>query len=108
MFAERAVQLKVETNAVMAAFERLNLRLKSKPRLIEFRLPPFELKATKKAAHWTALLIHNLVDQAASASSPSLIDGPESLPLASTSRSTNSITAMAALSPKRKPAFMMR
>src|SRR5208337_4424514 len=34
--------------------------------------------------------------------------GPESLPLASTSRSTNSITAMAALSPGRKPAFMMR
>ena len=34
--------------------------------------------------------------------------GPESLPLASRSRSTNSITAMAALSPGRKPAFMMR
>jgi hypothetical protein len=34
--------------------------------------------------------------------------GPESLPLASTSRSTNSITAMAALSPGRNPAFMIR
>ena len=34
--------------------------------------------------------------------------GPESLPLASTSRSTNSITAIAALSPGRNPAFMIR
>ena len=34
--------------------------------------------------------------------------GPEFLPLASRSRSTNSMTAMAALSPGRNPAFMMR
>jgi sulfoxide reductase heme-binding subunit YedZ len=32
----------------------------------------------------------------------------KTFPLASTSRSTNSITASGALSPKRKPAFMMR
>ncbi len=32
--------------------------------------------------------------------------GPESLPFASTSRSTNSITAIGALSPARKPAFI--
>ena len=34
--------------------------------------------------------------------------GPESLPFAVRSRSTNSITAMGALSPKRKPAFRTR
>ncbi len=41
---------------------------------------------------------------AASASARAL----SAAPLASTSRSTNSMTAMAALSPWRKPAFMMR
>ena len=35
-------------------------------------------------------------------------NGPESWPRASTSRSTNSITASGALSPKRKPAFSTR
>ena len=41
-------------------------------------------------------------------SAPACSTGPESRPLAATSRSTNSITAMAALSPWRKPALSTR
>ena len=45
---------------------------------------------------------------AASALTAAAWRGPESLPLASGSRSTNSMTAIGALSPKRKPALNTR
>ena len=66
------------------------------------------LPECKRAAHWPPLSNTKFRRESYALLSASSPDGPESSPFASTSRSTNSIKAISALSPKRKPAFMMR